>query len=301
MDHSDFMSRWNFSSLDQQKILSENDFQQPLFPCTQNLNHFNSPLLEEPQFSEKPRRFPQTISWSSEEIIIPKGEICSNEERINWGCQLTNHGKVLPKKTPQEHIIAERKRREKLSQKFIALAAIIPGLKKVDKASILRDTINYVKQLEQTLKSLESQNARNTVESVVLFNNSKQCIRNTNDISQANNFIGNISKPSNSIENSNSGSSAENSRYPEIQVRLSARTVLVKIHCENTKGVLVKVLSEMEKLNLVVMNANAMPFIESFLDITVTAQMEEGSALTTKDLVKTISSIFLHSSDVSHD
>lgn len=31
----------------------------------------------------------------------------------------------------KEHIIAERKRREKLSQRFIALSAMVPGLKKV--------------------------------------------------------------------------------------------------------------------------------------------------------------------------
>lgn len=31
----------------------------------------------------------------------------------------------------QDHILAERKRREKLSQRFIALSAIVPGLKKV--------------------------------------------------------------------------------------------------------------------------------------------------------------------------
>lgn len=31
----------------------------------------------------------------------------------------------------QDHIMAERKRREKLSQRFIALSAIVPGLKKV--------------------------------------------------------------------------------------------------------------------------------------------------------------------------
>jgi hypothetical protein len=31
----------------------------------------------------------------------------------------------------QEHIIAERKRRQVISERFIALSAIIPGLKKV--------------------------------------------------------------------------------------------------------------------------------------------------------------------------
>ena len=31
----------------------------------------------------------------------------------------------------KEHVLAERKRREKLTQRFIALSAIVPGLKKV--------------------------------------------------------------------------------------------------------------------------------------------------------------------------
>ncbi|KAE8654385.1 hypothetical protein F3Y22_tig00117048pilonHSYRG00151 [Hibiscus syriacus] len=38
--------------------------------------------------------------------------------------------------------LAERKRREKLSQKFIALSALVPGLKKMDKATVLGDAIN---------------------------------------------------------------------------------------------------------------------------------------------------------------
>lgn len=36
-----------------------------------------------------------------------------------------------PSSHNQDHILAERKRREKLSQRFIALSAIVPGLKKV--------------------------------------------------------------------------------------------------------------------------------------------------------------------------
>uniref|UniRef100_A0A453J3R8 BHLH domain-containing protein n=2 Tax=Aegilops tauschii subsp. strangulata TaxID=200361 RepID=A0A453J3R8_AEGTS len=34
-------------------------------------------------------------------------------------------------RAPQEHVIAERKRREKLQQQFVSLATIVPGLKKV--------------------------------------------------------------------------------------------------------------------------------------------------------------------------
>lgn len=44
-------------------------------------------------------------------------------------------GGSRPPSHAQDHIIAERKRREKLGQRFIALSAIVPGLKKVRIAS----------------------------------------------------------------------------------------------------------------------------------------------------------------------
>lgn len=45
---------------------------------------------------------------------------------------------TIPKLSqPQDHIIAERKRREKLSQRFIALSALVPGLKKVLESPVM--------------------------------------------------------------------------------------------------------------------------------------------------------------------
>ncbi|KAJ1439584.1 Myc-type, basic helix-loop-helix [Sesbania bispinosa] len=68
----------------------------------------------------------------------------------------------------QDHIIAERKRRENLTKMFIALSAVIPRLKKMDKASIIKDAINYVKYLQKTVKDLQEQNMkRKNMESVV--------------------------------------------------------------------------------------------------------------------------------------
>jgi hypothetical protein len=46
----------------------------------------------------------------------------------------SRHTNQVPNKasgSSQEDIMAERKRREKLGQRFIALSAIVPGLKKV--------------------------------------------------------------------------------------------------------------------------------------------------------------------------
>lgn len=50
----------------------------------------------------------------------------------------------------KEHVMAERKRRERLCQRFIALSKIVPGLKKVSFLTILSFTCtltNYFKHL----------------------------------------------------------------------------------------------------------------------------------------------------------
>nr|CAB3464188.1 unnamed protein product [Digitaria exilis] len=51
----------------------------------------------------------------------------------------------------QEHVVAERKRREKMQQQFTTLATIVPDLTKTDKISLLGSTIKYVKQLEEKI------------------------------------------------------------------------------------------------------------------------------------------------------
>ncbi|WOK92266.1 transcription factor bHLH18-like [Canna indica] len=175
----------------------------------------------------------------------------------------------------KEHIIAERKRREKLSQRFIALSAIVPGLKKMDKASVLGDAIKYLKQLEEKVKSLEEQAAKRTVESAVLVKRSQLCADDDSS-SCDENFEG----------------QQWNESLPEIEAKMSEKSILIKIHCENGKGVLVKALSEIEKLHLSVVNTSVIPFAGSSLDITVMAQIEDGFDMTVKDLVKKISSAF---------
>ncbi|XP_058197863.1 transcription factor BHLH42 isoform X2 [Rhododendron vialii] len=63
--------------------------------------------------------------------------------------------------TPQDelsanHVLAERRRREKLNERFIILRSLVPFVTKMDKASILGDTIEYVKQLRKKIQDLES-------------------------------------------------------------------------------------------------------------------------------------------------
>ncbi|XP_041016564.1 transcription factor bHLH18-like [Juglans microcarpa x Juglans regia] len=170
----------------------------------------------------------------------------------------------------QDHIMAERKRREKLSLRFIALSAIVPGLKKMDKASVLGDAIKYVKELQERVNLLEEQTKKRTVESVVFVKKS-QLSANDDTSSCDENFEG-----------------RSDEALPEIEARISDKDVLIRIHCEKNRGVVVKILGEIENLHLSVVNSSVLPFGNSTLDITVIAQMDNEFDLTAKDLVKTL-------------
>ncbi|CDY08314.1 BnaC09g12820D [Brassica napus] len=54
------------------------------------------------------------------------------------------------------HALSERKCREKLNDRFMTLRSIIPSISKIDKVSILDDTIDYLQELQRRVQELES-------------------------------------------------------------------------------------------------------------------------------------------------
>ncbi|KAI3978650.1 hypothetical protein MKX01_015825 [Papaver californicum] len=173
-----------------------------------------------------------------------------------------------------DHIMAERRRREKLSQRFIALSALVPNLTKLDKASVLGDAIKYLKQLEEKVKILEEQTTKKTVESVV-FVNKRSRVTADDDI------------------NSSSFDDQYVNALPEVEAKISDKNVLIRIHCEKHKGIVVKILAEIEKFHLTVVNSNVMVFGDSSLDITINAKLDEEFCMEIKDFVRNLRSEFL--------
>ncbi|CAI0430712.1 unnamed protein product [Linum tenue] len=171
----------------------------------------------------------------------------------------------------QDHILAERKRREKLSQRFIALSSIVPGLKKMDKASVLGDAIKYVKHLQEKIKQLEEQTKKRTVESVVLVK--RYHLPAADDDDDHSNSSSNDDADDDTRRRSVLDKGCSDSTLPEIEARASERDVMIRIHCEKQPGVLAKVLSEVESLRLSIVNSSVLPFGNSTLDITIVAQV----------------------------
>ncbi|KAL4019998.1 hypothetical protein IC575_018762 [Cucumis melo] len=229
----------------------------------------------------------QIISFGNVElssmVAQPSYDNKNNNKTPNYYCSPNkNHGAGIKRsvaamnsnnRSPlvaQEHVLAERKRREKLSQRFVALSALIPDLKKMDKASILGDAITYIKDLQERLKVANEQAAKATVESVVFVNKSE-------DASTI------VVSDDSSEENS---SSSSDGAIPDVEARVSGKDVLLKIHCKKCTGCLSNILNQIEKLNLTVLNSSALPFGNFRLDITIIAQMDDDFSITVKELVQ---------------
>ncbi|XBI14890.1 hypothetical protein VPH35_057404 [Triticum aestivum] len=180
----------------------------------------------------------------------------------------------------QDHIRAERKRWEKTNQRFIELSAVIPGLKKVadfpmDKGTILSNATSYVKQLQEKVKS---------VETVVLVREpSRHTAPNSNEGS--------------SLFYSAAQTPASSQRLPEIEAKLSENKVMLRILCEiNGKGVVARVLAELEEFHLCIVHNNVMPFTESTVIITTMAKVEEGFTVNAEEIVRRLNYVLYQDS-----
>lgn len=242
-------------------------------------NHNNASLRAAPVF-QFDARFSGATSAQESCIINYKSVGTMTRERPLSSCESVGDGQIAdpsllqkrgnyegdpkaPLKTggqARDHILAERKRREKLSQRFIALSAMLPGLKKMDKATILGDAIKFVKQLQEKLTSLEEQ--ATSTRSVVVVKSSEKESPNVEMLDEC--------------------------QQQDIEVRVIGKNVLIRLHCEKIKGVLVKALAELENLHLIVVNANILSFSDKAFDLTFSMQMEEGCDVTTDVIAKAL-------------
>ncbi|CAA2978822.1 transcription factor bHLH18-like [Olea europaea subsp. europaea] len=249
---------------EQQKLNNYNDYCVPNF----DQGHSSTPIILNFYNSNSPTRRHQQYNLSSlnpEEKAAVSEALRNPEEAIKTARKTKKNGRVRPRSQPYDHIIAERKRRELLSQRFVALSALVPGLKKVDKTSILGDAITYVKHLQECVKEFEEQATKHTVESVVI-----------------------VKKSTLSVEDEGSSDENNSSELPEIEAKVCNNHVFLRIYCEKHKGTLSKILAEVEKLHLSIINVNATSFGRFALDISINAEMEKESSLSLTVVVQAL-------------
>ncbi|KAK7386179.1 hypothetical protein VNO78_26213 [Psophocarpus tetragonolobus] len=182
----------------------------------------------------------------------------------------------------QDHIMAERKRRQELSERFIALSATIPGLKKTDKAYILREAITYMKQLQERVKELEeNQNKRKRVDSkIFIIKKSKVCSREE------------------VMTSCETNSYTSTTSLPQVEARVLEKEVLIGIHCQKQKDIVLKIMAMLQNFHLSLTSSSVLPFGTSTLKVTIVAQMGDKYCMTVNDVVKSLRQDLLKSHDI---
>ncbi|XP_076952566.1 transcription factor bHLH18-like [Bidens hawaiensis] len=173
----------------------------------------------------------------------------------------------------QEHVLAERKRREKLAERFLSLSTLLPGIKKMDKATVLEDARRYIIQLQTRVKELEETSLKG--KDVIQESGIKLCGVHE-DVASSSDDTNYLPSTSTFI--------------PKIKARVSGSKMLVRIYCmESSSIILLKTVAEMNRLHVTIDCCSVVPFGTDHL-ITITAQMSDEMVITAKYLVKCLMS-----------
>ncbi|KAL2642315.1 hypothetical protein R1flu_009902 [Riccia fluitans] len=124
--------------------------------------HPGSSSVEPSQQHKTSRRLERQQSSSSTKPVLDSTPVLLQVGNV---LQLGNASGEVAEALPQEndeaavsHMLAERRRRIKQNENFTQLKALIPTAAKMDKASILAETIVYINNLKTRLETLEQCN-----------------------------------------------------------------------------------------------------------------------------------------------
>ncbi|EFJ16018.1 hypothetical protein SELMODRAFT_422169 [Selaginella moellendorffii] len=209
-------------------------------------------------------------------LLVPLGEDSSHFSRSAlpdvdmrgqyrgdvFGSEKTPHRTQLQR---ESHILAERQRREEMNDKFSSLRAMLPKSSKKDKASIVGDTINYVVDLEKTLKRLQACRAKR-----------KGChIPKEKSLK---------SSPSSDPKLEASKTDTVQRLPVQVEVQALGEQAVVKLVCGKSPKLVLRILTALEQCKVEVLQSN----VTTLGDIAVhffTIELTPGVSATTEELI----------------
>ncbi|KAL6527304.1 Transcription factor bHLH93 [Orobanche gracilis] len=160
-----------------------------------------------------------------------------------------------PNGQPSKNLMAERRRRKRLNDRLSMLRSVVPKISKMDRTSILGDTIDYMKELIEKINGLQKE--------MHLVSNQLSLMSIFNDV-----------KP-NEIVVRNS---------PKFDVERRDGETRVEICCGGKPGLLVSTVTTLEALSLDIEQCVISCFNEFSVQASCSEEMKKRGVLDTEDI-----------------
>lgn len=177
-----------------------------------------------------------------------------------------------------KNIESERNRRRKLNERLFALRAIVPKISKMDKASIIKDAIDYIEELHDEEKKIKDEISELDVET----GNHKKTLKC--DAGQDKMSFSRIKKKKTELSCDDFDTSPIDVLELSIS-ELGEKALLISITCSKKTDTMVKLCEVFESLKLKIITANITAFSGTLLK-TVFIEADRGEKILLKEKIE---------------
>ncbi|KAF8008125.1 hypothetical protein BT93_K1957 [Corymbia citriodora subsp. variegata] len=149
---------------------------------------------------------------------------------------------------PPTHVEAERQRREKMNQRFYALRSVVPNVSRMDKASLLSDAVDYIKELRSRIAELDAKLAMSEWPS-------PKRLKTRRDVASS----GDASETTSRKDSSTTAVTASDVLGPRemaVEVKVVGREAVVQVRSPNLGHPCARLMDALKELELVVQHAS---------------------------------------------
>lgn len=239
---------------------------QPTFHCPYNGNYpfddFSAPLIDSSydKFQECP-----SMAEDGDQVgelgnkIEPEQVTTSDDIPSVFSMGLSGVRKSKSKKVegqPSKNLMAERRRRKRLNERLSMLRSIVPKISKMDRTSILGDTIDYMKELLEKIHILKERDIGTGMDQLNMGGSFKEL--NMNEVQVRN--------------------------PPKFDVERQNTDTRIEVCCSSKPGLLLNTVSTLEALGLDIQQCIISCFNDFSLEASCSEAAEHRTMISSEDI-----------------